>query len=347
MPNHRIDFFASANSGCGFINSFGDIFSSLHRIYIIKGGSGTGKSYFMKKAAAIADKLGYTTEYCLCSSDPDSLDGIIIREIGVGIIDGTAPHIADPRYPGAYDEIINTGDFWDSDILTQRRNDIKYLTDKKTEIFSNAYTYLRAAYNIETLGDTYIDKCYNRKKAGRAIERLLASLPVITNGEVKNIFTEALSMKGRRLLRPYKNAISIYSVKSGNGIGHIFMSELEAALSDRCIARCIGHNALDIKKINMIYIEGADILFEINSPDSEAQSINMQRFTDKEALRNNREYIRNTERLKNILTDRALTLMSEIKDIHFALEDIYTATMNFEEKEEYEKRVLTKIFGSY
>jgi hypothetical protein len=42
-----------------------------------------------------------------CSSDNDSADAVTIPAIGVTLIDGTAPHIVDPRNPGAVDEIIN------------------------------------------------------------------------------------------------------------------------------------------------------------------------------------------------------------------------------------------------
>ena len=46
-------YFAAANSAYGFHNSFCEIFSpdKLQRVYIIKGGPGTGKSYLMKNIA--------------------------------------------------------------------------------------------------------------------------------------------------------------------------------------------------------------------------------------------------------------------------------------------------------
>lgn len=52
-------------------------------------------------------------EYFYCSSDTDSLDGIASPSLKVAAIDGTAPHVIEPDYPGVYDEIINLEDFWD------------------------------------------------------------------------------------------------------------------------------------------------------------------------------------------------------------------------------------------
>ena len=47
-----------------------------------------------------------------CSSDNNSLDGIVIPKLKIAILDGTA-HVVDPVFPGVVDEIINLGQFWD------------------------------------------------------------------------------------------------------------------------------------------------------------------------------------------------------------------------------------------
>ena len=76
-------YFAALNGGKGFVSFFDDIFSPLDRVYIIKGGPGTGKSKLMRDIAAEAVNKAYTVEYFCCSADPDSLDGIIIKELNV------------------------------------------------------------------------------------------------------------------------------------------------------------------------------------------------------------------------------------------------------------------------
>ena len=52
-------------------------------------------------------------EEILCSSDPDSLDALILPEWKVSIADGTAPHILEPRYPAVSESILSFGDFLD------------------------------------------------------------------------------------------------------------------------------------------------------------------------------------------------------------------------------------------
>ena len=69
--------FAASNSARGFKSYYDQVFDrkKLERVYIIKGGPGTGKSSFMKRVALWAQKKGMDVEYYYCSSDTNSLDG--------------------------------------------------------------------------------------------------------------------------------------------------------------------------------------------------------------------------------------------------------------------------------
>ena len=98
-------YFAASNSCRGFCNYYGDVFSEARapRLYVIKGGPGTGKSHFMKTVARRARTEGYTVTEYACSSDPASLDGILLEREGdpaVGLLDGTPPHVCEPALPG-------------------------------------------------------------------------------------------------------------------------------------------------------------------------------------------------------------------------------------------------------
>ena len=78
------------------------------RKIILKGGPGVGKSSFIKKMGEAFSSHGLDMEYHWCSSDNQSLDGIVIGQ-KICILDGTAPHVVDPLCPGAVDEILNLG----------------------------------------------------------------------------------------------------------------------------------------------------------------------------------------------------------------------------------------------
>lgn len=86
--------FPGGNTSEGFYSYYNYIIEEdANRIFVVKGGPGTGKSSMMKKVAKEMLDRGYDVEYHHCSSDNNSIDGIVIPQLRVAMIDGTAPHV--------------------------------------------------------------------------------------------------------------------------------------------------------------------------------------------------------------------------------------------------------------
>jgi uncharacterized NAD-dependent epimerase/dehydratase family protein len=88
--------FPGGNTSRGFFSYYDYILKQedAARIFVIKGGPGVGKSTFMKKIAMEMVDRGYDVEFMHCSSDNNSLDGVVIPAVRVAFLDGTAPHVA-------------------------------------------------------------------------------------------------------------------------------------------------------------------------------------------------------------------------------------------------------------
>ncbi|MBE3583327.1 MAG: ATPase [Limnochordaceae bacterium] len=154
--------FAGSNSSVGFYSYYDFLIApDATRILFVKGGPGVGKSTFMRQIGEHFAAQGWPVEYCHCSSDPRSLDGVIFPHAGIALIDGTAPHMQDPRFPGAVDEIIHLGDFWDEAALMRAKKEIVSLTRQASRLFAQAYRYLGAARLVladrETLASAAMD----------------------------------------------------------------------------------------------------------------------------------------------------------------------------------------------
>lgn len=335
-------FFASVNSGKGFINLFPEIFNNLKHLYIIKGGCGTGKSSFMKEVAKKAEQRNYNVEYFCCSSDPDSLDGIIINELQIGIIDGTSPHAADTKYPGAYDEIINTGAFWETSKLSDNRAIIEELTKQKSSCFNKTYSYLNAASKIEDIQFGYLNEAINFKKLETSISNSVKKFRHSEKGETKIRLCSAISMNGNVTLPSYSNAKVKYLIKGKYGEEYIFLTELEKYFASHNLSHTVSYNPLDTNKVNMIYLKEYDTLFTVNQQDSITKAINANRFIIKEEL--NVSAVKNCIKYKNELINEAIKLLSEIKNIHFKLEKIYIDAMNFEKMKDYTNSFIANLF---
>lgn len=122
---HRSTFFLGSCSPKGFCSQYTTLLEELDTLNIIKGGSGCGKSTFMRKIAEAAEARGLDVSYILCSSDPGSLDGIIIPSMSLGFVDGTAPHVLEPKLCGGSMNYINFGAFYDRAAMRPNEPEIR------------------------------------------------------------------------------------------------------------------------------------------------------------------------------------------------------------------------------
>ena len=89
----KIQYFLGGNTPSGFYSLYHQLSDPerFRALYIIKSGPGSGKSSLMRRAGQRARAAGLKTEEVLCSGDPDSLDALILPQLGAAIVDGTAP----------------------------------------------------------------------------------------------------------------------------------------------------------------------------------------------------------------------------------------------------------------
>ncbi len=145
--NATFEFFAAANGADGFRSYFDEIFPSdaLDGVFILKGGPGTGKSTLLRELAISFSRPEIEAEIFYCSSDPSSLDGLLLshKDRRIAVLDGTAPHERDAHIPGAADVLINLGEGFDREALRKRKNEILALQRKKSLAYNEAYFYLK------------------------------------------------------------------------------------------------------------------------------------------------------------------------------------------------------------
>lgn len=172
-------FFACGNTAKGFHNLFLTNIQPLRKLFILKGGPGTGKSTLMKKIGKEFEELQYNVEYIHCSSDPDSLDGVIIPELGVSIADGTSPHVLEPAAPGAIEEYVNLGVAWDTDKLATHTEEILDIQNNMKQCYEEAYLAFAKGLEVHDEWEKIYIKNMNFTKAdqltGEVIHKLLGT----------------------------------------------------------------------------------------------------------------------------------------------------------------------------
>jgi len=330
---HRNSYFIGANTPRGFAYADRDLFdeSRLTQLYIIKGGPGTGKSTLMKKCRAHFEGKGCTVYSYYCSSDPTSLDAIIIEtdKNRIAIVDGTSPHSIDAALPGAVSEIVDLGAFWDSEMLHGQLDRIAAASALKSIAFDNARRYIASAGEINAILKKAAKRGFDEAKARKFIHRLISSLPKQkTSCETSKVATQALSMKGAVRLPSFESADSVIGVTDFAGTAPLFFKMLADIIEASGISIAISFSPLG--DVAEIYLPVQSIAFVPARQGMEyAKLIRLSRFADKDFFSSCTGKRRFNERCLLEMLDGALTCLAEAKAYHFTLEDIYVSSMDF------------------
>ena len=340
-------YFLGANTSTGFRHCADDVINVAEKLYIIKGGPGTGKSRLMEETAKAAEAKNMTTHRFYCSSDPSSLDGIYISELSLCIIDGTAPHARDPHYPGAVEETVNLSDFWDSDILFEERSRIKKLCDKKKKLYDTVYSYIKASDCVFEGEKQILYSCADIDKISSAVERIFRQKRSGGGYRLSERQTESVGMKGHVLFSTFEDsADKVYVISDTREIDFIIYDIILREAKQRDFQVCVSRDPLRKMTVNAIYLPELSCAFVNRENDGKDQTvINSDRFIIKEKYAENKNKLRAAYKIRSEIKANILSIFEEISSVHFELEDIYIKAMDFEKKEEFTKSFLDKIFG--
>ncbi|MBL4933573.1 hypothetical protein [Clostridium paridis] len=151
-----------------------NITRNLDKRYLIKGRPGTGKSTILKKILDEGMSRGMDLEVYHCGFDPESLDMVVIRELGVCAFDSTNPHEYYSERDSdvvidTYNELITEGtDEKFKDIISKITDDYKARLDEGKTHLSEGKKYM---LQIEAI---YL-RCLDKEKL-RNLERGLGTL---------------------------------------------------------------------------------------------------------------------------------------------------------------------------
>ena len=323
-------YFAAANTYAGFKSYFHLIFApkNYDRIYVLKGGPGTGKSSFMKRFAADLLQKGCKTEEIYCSSDPRSLDGIIAYngDKKIAIIDGTAPHETDAKLPGAFDEIINLGDAWDTRWLLGERERILQTNVQKSDAYKSAYASLSIAGAAQRIKTSFMQECYDAKSAKTKIKSSADLFGSDNSGLTKTRLVSAFGKHGLFKLSTYETMCNKVFSLHGNDYACLrFMTDLYREFEYRGIEMTASPFPLDQNAIEAIYIPKDSVCFIIGGG---GEQIGVDDYFRNDELINER--LKCAEECHKLALNDAKRWFSVASELHFTLEDIYTQAMNFD-----------------
>lgn len=344
MEKNNFKYFLAANSCEGFYSVFDKSYlaDGEWRAFIIKGGPGTGKSSFMKKIADSAEKVGLKTLRCPCSSDPDSLDAVILPQKKRIIMDGTAPHTVEPSYPGVCEKILNFGEFWNDSYFQGNEKNVIAATLCNKALHRTAAQYIKAAGEI--MLDNYktalacTDKIKTEQFALRLCQRIIPENKNEISGREWIRFIGGITPKGivsfTDTIEAEVNEKIVLSDTYGSASNIIIEKIREYALKNGYEIVTLKNPFLPSVMTDHIIIPELNIAVvtenEYNGFDSKERRIHARRFVSYSQLHLSRERIKFNKKVVNELLGTACNTLSNAKAVHDELESYYIKAMDFD-----------------
>jgi hypothetical protein len=349
--------FPGGNAPAGFFSYYQYILpqDKANHIFCIKGGPGVGKSTFMKKIGQAMGEKGHPVEYLHCSSDPGSLDGLVIPELNIAFIDGTSPHVVDPKNPGAVDEIINLGECWRLSGIKEHKQDIMDDNRAVGKLFARVYRYLGAAKKIYD----DIDAIYTEYIEDTAADIELLKISHLFEGYEKGkklgaerkLFASAITPDGPMhyldsLMQDYRDVYEI----SGTG-------KQPSAFLAMAAAEAV-HRGLDVEeyycpmepsdKIEHLLIPSLSLAFTTANryhtvAGLSKKPIDFSKYMDKQALGALADTLLYDREQFNRLMGQAVETLHSAKAMHDHMETYYIPNMDFDAISKRREEILERI----
>jgi hypothetical protein len=312
----------------------------------------------MKRVGEQMLKLGYDVEFLHCSSDCQSLDGVVIPALKTAVIDGTAPHVVDPKNPAAVDEILNFGDFWEEKGIRTHKQQIISLTKEISAQFQRVYRYLHAAYDIcadsEAIYQSVIDKGAINRFSHEICESLFCDECITRKeGAIRSLFLSAITPSGLvHYIDDSINDLTVYSIAGTLGLNaNCILQKIQQEASLRGYQTESFYCALNPEKLEHIIIPGKKCAFvttnDYHTPHTQNKHwLDLLVFVNKTALKAKEEDLKANNELFDQLIGNAIMMLSRAKKMHDELETYYVPYINFEEVNTCLNKTLERILSA-
>ncbi len=358
MAGKILNYFAGGNTARGFHSLYDSNLDGLERIYILKGGPGTGKSSLMKMIGNEWIERGYDIEFLHCSSDNSSIDGVIIRALKVGIVDGTAPHVIEPKTPGAVEQYINLGEAWDAKALAVEKKNIQRLSNRISASFNLAYSTFKQALDVHDDWEKIYIENMDFEKADQLTNKLIQSffgkLKINKRSDIRHRFLGAATPQGAVDFVPNltEGIEKRYFIKGRPGSGKsTLLKKLAAAAEARGIDTEVYHCGFDPNSLDMVIFRELGIaIFDSTAPHEYFPSRAGDEIIDMYELLitpgTDEIY---EDKIKPIAASykgkmkEATSYLARAKELHDELEAIYVPAMDFSIVEQIQLRIVEEM----
>lgn len=332
------DFFVGANSGEGFRNLFPEMvdIENTYDLMVLKGGPGVGKNTFMREVARAMESAGTAVERLWCSGDPDSLDGVVLPELRCAVVDGTAPHVIEPKYPAAVDRYVDLGRFYDLTAAKASAEEVKAHTRAYKAAYVRAYRSLKAARQVELDTVASVRAGFDRERADRRVGGIIARELRRRGGEegkTTRRFLGSITHKGYVWRFDSVDVLcpKVYEFVDSWELAGEGLARIHSAASENGWDTVVCPSPEDLGRIEHLLIPGLGLAFVTSRPGMDYGKKPYRRIRlDAMAEVDGRARLRFQARMTALLREEGVAALRDAKANHDKLEAVYNPYVDFD-----------------
>ncbi|MFC5407635.1 nucleoside-triphosphatase [Cohnella soli] len=351
-------YFARGNTAHGAHFLYKSAFDGLNKIFVLTGPQGTGKSTVIR---SLADRQMDQGQHVQCFHSPlrpDELDGIILTELKVGIIDGRVCEGISENEAGEI-VFIHFGDALDNSLIAPGQTEvIEDIRGKLNSAYSKAYeTFLTALRIHDEWEKYYIDNMDFMKAdqiANNLIQELYAGHECDSPTIGRHLFFGAATPKGafdfiQSLTVQLERRIFIKG-RPGSGKSTL-LKKLAAAAEKKGIEVQVFHCGFDPNSLDMlIFPTLRTAIFDSTAPheyfpDRDGDEI-LDMYMLTTAPGTDEAYAAEIAAIKERYSAKmkeATSLLAEAEAIDSLIKAIYVAATNYSIVEELQRQLQSEL----
>jgi hypothetical protein len=339
-------FFLGANSARGFVSLYPRLQEEGRRMYVLKGGPGCGKATCIR---ALCGRLGEAREFIHCCSDPDSLDGAVLE--GCAIVDGTAPHVQEPLFPGSDGDYLTLPPFVDREGLARKADALYALKAASKSHYAGAYRLLAAAQKAreerESMGAALLTGPGPSRRAAGLLQREVPRKQGPGRERVR--FMEGIGPKGFVCLTgTAERCPRVVALKDSFGLGGKLLEALREGALERgqTVYACM--DPLEPERLRHVLLPDCGLAFVTDDgrfAPKASRTIRVDAMLPAEGLRQVRAKVRLLAKVEGELLDEAVEHIAAAHALHDRMEALYRPHIDVGAMEAWYDGLLARMEG--
>ena len=176
LKERELHYFAVGNTARGYYSLYDSNLAGLQKLFILMGNSRNAKSALLHQLWQTLKEEDLHFQIIHSASNPDEIEGLIIEELAMGIVDGRIPEVNQAKRHKIVERYIHVDELCDCMLSIEQKEELSQLTKQADIETVKAYEAFSQALRIHDEWEAIFIDNMDFEQANELAEELMATL---------------------------------------------------------------------------------------------------------------------------------------------------------------------------